>query len=97
MKNFTLDPAEIIVEQLTGPNKATQSEVALTYAKIIAENGLNYNFHRLNLLILKRWPKGLNRVKTEAWKLYDQWVANAKLREGESGDPPIADDAEHPQ
>ena len=50
-----------------------QADVALTYALAIRdEKEVPVDWPRANAAILKRWPKGLARVKELAWKRFSK-------------------------
>lgn len=67
---YLLDP-EGVVERECETSEVTQDSVALTYALAMRgeDNGRPVDWRRINSAIAKRWPKGLPRVKTKAWKL----------------------------
>ncbi len=44
----------------------SQRQVAQTYA-LALRSSYPTNWKRVNEMILKRWPKGLNRIKQMAW------------------------------
>jgi hypothetical protein len=48
-----------------------QKDIALTYALAMRseDGGEKQDWPRMNNAILARWPKGLERVKTMAWKI----------------------------
>ncbi len=82
MSDFTIERVYIpAVEQQNCLNAiadytTTQKDVAGLYADCIRaasgkhlDDGGGVDFKVINLAITKRWPKGLLRVKTMAWKL----------------------------
>jgi len=47
-----------------------RDEMAVEYARIMREQGLQHAYLPLNLAIMDRWSKsGLEYIKTKAWKL----------------------------
>lgn len=51
----------------------TQRQVALTYAIALGQRHLQtFDASRANEAILKRWPRGLERVKAMAWKMLEE-------------------------
>lgn len=58
------------IEQECAQKEMTQKSVALTYALAIRDQHIvPVNWARANAAIMKRWPKGLPRVKEAAWKM----------------------------
>lgn len=50
-----------------------QKDVALTYALAMRDEGLvPVDWKRANAAILKRWPRGLERVKKMAWGMFEK-------------------------
>lgn len=49
----------------------TRNQVALTYAMGMI-SGWPTDWDRVNRAIISRWPKGLEWVKTTAWKLVEE-------------------------
>lgn len=59
------------IEQECADKRMHQADVALTYALAIRdENIVPVDWKRANEAILKRWPRGLQRVKELAWKRF---------------------------
>ena len=64
---------------------ATQAEIANTYAMALVSSWPT-DWKRVNEAIVKRWPKGLNRIKTWAWKIAEskgQWHCDKKMNDCE--------------
>lgn len=58
----------------------TQAEIANTYAMALVSSWPT-DWKRVNEAIVAKWPKGLNRVKTWAWKIVNskgQWQPGKK-------------------
>lgn len=63
------DPTGTIERECAHP-EVTQRSVALSYALAMRdEDNVAVDWARVNAAIRKRWPKGLNRVKTLAWNI----------------------------
>lgn len=60
----------LLIEQECARPETKQKDVALTYALAIRdEDVVPLDWKRANAAILRRWPKGLHRVKKMAWRL----------------------------
>jgi len=46
---------------------STQRDVAKTYA-LALRSSVPQDWKRINAAIMKRWPKGLTRIKESAWR-----------------------------
>jgi len=73
---FTMELAccELVIENEINQG-ATQAEIANTYAMALVSSWPT-NWARVNGAIVAKWPKGLTRVKTWAWKIAEskgQW------------------------
>lgn len=67
------------IEQECADKAMKQKDVALTYALAIRdEDAVPVDWKRANAAIVKRWPKGLVRVKELAWKLFQGVPATSK-------------------
>ena len=61
------DPADTIEMECASP-EMKQADVALTYALAMRDEvSVPVDWKRANAAIVKRWPKGLARVKSLAW------------------------------
>lgn len=66
------DPAGTIEQECASP-EMKQADVALTYALAMRDEAhVPVDWKRANAAIVKRWPKGLARVKEMAWKLLER-------------------------
>jgi hypothetical protein len=71
------DPTGQIERECAIP-EITQKSVALTYALAMRDEAIvPVDWKRANAAILKRWPKGLVRVKEAAWKKLEKMRKNA--------------------
>lgn len=55
-----------------------QYQAATVYARLILQGGVlseHLDWGEVNSIILKRWPKGLVRVKEMAWSIASAWQA----------------------
>lgn len=69
MRMMLSDPTGQIERECAEP-EMKQRDVALTYALAIRdEDMVPVDWKRANAAILKRWPKGLQRVKEMAWRM----------------------------
>lgn len=50
----------------------TQKQIAQTYAMALVIRSEKPDWLRINNAITARWPKGLERVKKMAWKIFEQ-------------------------
>lgn len=67
MHAMLADPTGQIERECADPT-FKQADVALTYALAIRdEEHVPVDWKRANAAILKRWPRGLERVKKMAW------------------------------
>jgi len=62
--------AQQVIEQCENKN-FKQEDVALSYARLIAEKPTAQQISAANEAIKKRWPRGLRRVKEMAWKMIE--------------------------
>lgn len=70
-----LAACESVLLQEIGAKEATQKGLAMTYAMaILSSENKNklIDWNKVNTAITARWPKGLYRVKTMAWKLIEE-------------------------
>lgn len=60
------------IEQECANPALKQADVASTYALALRDEAtVPVDWKAANAAILKRWPKGLQRVKTLAWKILE--------------------------
>lgn len=70
------DPTGQVERECADP-AFTQRDVALTYALAMRdERWVPVDWARANAAIVKRWPKGLERVKKRAWAHFN-WKQSA--------------------
>lgn len=72
MQAYIQNPEFVIENALT--TGLSQRAVAKTYAAIILSKHAGMcdpDWPRINAAIKRRWPKGLIRVKTAAWKIVE--------------------------
>ena len=70
MKIELADCTGTIVRECGMP-EIKQTDVAMTYAMAIVSSWPT-DWAAVNAAITKRWPKGLDRVKKQAWKIVEQ-------------------------
>ena len=68
------DPQGVLLDEIKLPG-VTQKSLAATYAYLMVQDLHGADWPRVNAAILKRWPKGLTRVKEMAHKQVNQWRA----------------------
>lgn len=56
----------------------TQKQIAETYAMAIVVQSYKPDWPRINKAISDKWPKGLLRVKTMAWKIVEERQREAR-------------------
>jgi len=57
-----------------------QKDIALTYALAFRTHD-TVDWRVVNEAIIARWSvSGLQRIKTMAWKLHDEWIANQETK-----------------
>lgn len=63
------NPEAVILSEIADP-RMKQSDIALTYAFIIRQQGDNADYARINRAICERWKgkTALARIKEEAWR-----------------------------
>lgn len=72
MNMMLADPTGTIESECAMP-ETRQQHVAETYALALRDEAhVPVDWKRANAAILKRWPKGLQRVKALAWKILEQ-------------------------
>jgi hypothetical protein len=78
----TMCDVEGTLERECSDRGFTQSDAASTYAwgLLNEERGQPPDWGRMNAAIRKRWPAGLNRVKTLAQKQYKEWTGREYFR-----------------
>jgi hypothetical protein len=59
----------------------TQRSVALTYALALRSTWPT-DWKRVNEAIAAKWPKGLDRVKTLAWRIMEHGPDSVKVKRG---------------
>jgi spermidine/putrescine-binding protein len=75
------DPEGTILREIAD-RAITRSSVAITYAFLIAQQGGNADWARINQAIMARWKgKGvLMKIKKAAWRQVDEWQHRGSLR-----------------
>lgn len=74
---FLADPTGQI-ERECADKRMKQADVASTYGLAIRDEGtVPVDWARVNAAIRNRWPRGLVRVKTLAWKKLEEWRRDA--------------------
>ena len=87
MRIVLSDPTGQIERECAQP-EMRQRDVALTYALAIRDESLvPVDWKRANEAILRRWPKGLERVKRAAWRIHDE-AARERLKAEIDADVP---------
>jgi hypothetical protein len=66
--------------------KMSQEDAAHAYACLIANDFSLVNWPRVNDAIRERWPKGLVRVKTKAWKIIEGIQGGVGKHYGHTGE-----------
>lgn len=72
--NMELACCELVIENEIKQG-STQKDIANTYAMALVSSRPT-DWARVNAAILEKWPRGLNRIKTWAWKIVEtkgQW------------------------
>lgn len=64
---------ELVIENEIAQG-CSQEQIAKTYALALVSTWQT-DWGRVNLAILAKWPKGLDRVKKAAWKIVNTRVA----------------------
>ena len=71
------NPQAVILEELAEGGH-TQRSIACTYGFILRQEFRTADWPLINKAILRRWPKGLARVKKMAWRYATGTMPEAK-------------------
>lgn len=69
--HIELMACEAVIENECSHRECTQADVAKTYAMALVSSWPT-DWARANAAILKRWPKGLERVKKKAHRIVEE-------------------------